>query len=129
MSEAYQYALWRCIPDAQRDEQLNVGLVLFSPRLRYLGARAHLDADRLRALFPGLDVAAVESALAQRVAVAAGAATGGPVSALEPGDRFGFLVAPSSTAVRPGPVHTGLCDDAELTLERLFNRLVLPPGA
>jgi hypothetical protein len=128
VSEAYQYALWRAVPDAERGETLNLGVVLYSPRLRFLGARAQLDADRLAALCPGVDLAAVDAALAQRLAVAAGDPAAGTVSALDPGERFGLLVAPSSTVVRPGPVHTGLCDDARLTLERLFTRLVLRPA-
>ncbi|MGI8801906.1 MAG: DUF3037 domain-containing protein [Solirubrobacteraceae bacterium] len=128
MSEAYQYALWRSVPDAEREESVNVGIVLYAPRLRFIGARAHLDRVRLAALLPTVDVDAVAAALDRRLAVAAGAAEAGAVAALDAGDRFGLLVAPSSTVVRPGPVHTGLCDEAASTLERLFERLVLPPG-
>ncbi|HEU0317148.1 MAG TPA: DUF3037 domain-containing protein, partial [Solirubrobacteraceae bacterium] len=100
MSEAYQYALWRAVPDAERGEALNVGVVLYSPRLRFLGALAHLDRDRLTALSPGVDLAGVDAALAQRLAVAAGVPAAGAVAALDPGERFGLLVAPSSTVVR-----------------------------
>jgi hypothetical protein len=128
VSEAYQYALWRAVPDAQRGEAVNLGIVLYSPRLRFLGARARVDRDRLAALLPEVDVTGVEAAVGQRLAVAAGDPAAGAVSGLDAGERFGLLVAPSSTVVRPGPVHTGLCDDAERTLERLFARLVLPPG-
>jgi hypothetical protein len=125
VSEAYQYALWRAVPDAQRGERLNVGVVVYSPRLRFLGARTHVDVERLRGVFPTIDLAAVESALATRAAIAAGEPAAGPIAALPPSDRFGFLVAPASTVVRPGSVHTGLCDDAEATLAHLFARLVL----
>jgi hypothetical protein len=128
MSEAYQYALWRVVPDPRRGERLNVGVVLFSPRLRFLGARVQLDEARLRALHPGLDLAAVRAALAQRTAVAAGDAhAGGAIAAMPASDRFGWLVAPASTIVQPGPVHTGLCEDAERTLEALAGTLVGPP--
>jgi hypothetical protein len=127
MSEAYQYALWRVVPDAERGERVNVGVVVYSPRLRFLGARTHVDADRLRELFPGVDLVAVETALAKRAAIAAGEPAAGPIAAMSPSDRFGFLVAPASTVVRPGAVHTGLCDDAAAALEHLFARLVLPP--
>jgi hypothetical protein len=127
VTEAYQYAVWRCQPDAERAESLNVGVVVYSPRLRFLGARAEVDAGRLRAALGPVDVAAVGAAVRHRLAVASGDPSGGSLAALEQGDRFGFLVAPSSTVVRPGPVHTGLCDDAGETLERLFARLVLPP--
>jgi hypothetical protein len=128
VSEAYQYAVWRCQPDAEREESLNVGVVLYSPRLRFLDARAEVEPDRLRTALGPVDVAAVTAAVRHRLAVAAGDPSGGSLAALEQGDRFGFLVAESSTVVRPGPVHTGLCDDAAQTLERLFARLVLPPA-
>jgi hypothetical protein len=126
--EAYQYALWRCTPDAERGEQLNVGVVVYSPRLRFLGARAEVDRARLRAAFGPTDVAAIEAAVAHRLAVAAADPAAGSLATLEQGDRFGLLTAQSSTVVRPGPVHTGLCDDAAETLERLFERLVRPRG-
>ena len=124
MSEAYQYALWRAVPDAQRGEAVNVGVVLYSPRLHFLGARAEVDRARLLAVCPGVDLGSVEAALARRLAIVDGDCAAGPVAAMSPSDRFGFLVAPASTVVRPGPVHTGLCDDAPATLARLFARLV-----
>jgi hypothetical protein len=129
VSEAYQYALWRVVPDLDRGECLNAGVVLYSPRLRFLGARVAIDEARLRELAPELDLAALGSALEHRVSIAAGDPSAASVAALPAGERFGLLVAPASTIVQPGPVHTGLCADASATLEQLFNRLVLPPGA
>jgi hypothetical protein len=130
MSEAYQYALWRVVPDLDRGECLNAGIVLYSARLHYLGARVGITESRLRELAPELDVDAVSSALHHRALLAAGDRAAGPVAALAPSERFGLLVAPASTLVQPGPVHTGLSDDAGATLEQLFTRLVLPraPG-
>jgi hypothetical protein len=126
VSEAYQYALWRVVPDLERGECLNAGIVLYSARLRYLGARVGISESRLRELAPELDVDAVSSALHHRALVAAGDRAAGAVAGLPPSERFGLLVAPASTLVQPGPVHTGLSDDADATLEQLFERLVLP---
>jgi hypothetical protein len=131
VSEAYQYALWRVVPDAQRGECVNAGVVLYCPRLRFLGARIELDESRLRALDPRLDLQAVAAALRQRAAVAAGDPAGGPLATLPASERFGSLVAPASTTVQPGPVHTGLSSDPDATLDDLVARLVLgadPPG-
>ncbi|MDQ6777299.1 MAG: DUF3037 domain-containing protein [Actinomycetota bacterium] len=125
MSEAYQYALWRVVPDLDRGECVNAGVVLHCPRLRFLSARTAIDEARIRDLGPEVDLIALSSALRHRVAVAAGEAAAGPVAALALGERFGLLVAPASTIIQPGPVHTGLCEDAEVTLEQLFARLVL----
>ncbi len=129
MSEPYQYALLRVVPRIERGEQLNAGVVVFSRRHGFLAARTQLDAERLRALEPGADVAAIEAELARRVAVAAGDPAGGAVASLPQSERFGWLVAPSSTVVQPGAVHTGLCEDPQACLERLFAELVaLPAG-
>lgn len=122
--EAYQYALWRLVPDAQRGETLNAGLVLFSRRLGFLQARTHVDVARLALLGPELDPHAVGDHLAGLARVAAGDPGAGTVAALPPSERFHWLVAPASTIVQPGPVHTGLCADPAELLERLFARLV-----
>lgn len=125
MAEPYQYALWRVVPRIDRGEQLNAGVVVFSRRHGFLQARTHLDPERLRMLDPDADLGAIAAILAEREAVAAGDPAGGAVAALEPSERFGWLVAPSSTILQPGPVHTGLCTDPVAELARLFALLVV----
>lgn len=127
MSEAYQYAVWRVVPDVARGEAINAGIVLHCPRLRFLAARVALDADRLRALAPAADTSAVTEALEQRAALAAGAPESGALAPLPASERFGLLVAPASTVVQPGPVHTGLCEDPQEVLAQLFAGLVAAP--
>lgn len=122
--EEYQYAVLRAVPDVERGESVNVGVVVFSRRHGYLGLRTHVDEARLRALHPDVDVAALQRHLDGLAAIAAGDATAGTVAAMPPSERFGWLTASSSTIVQPSPIHTGLCDDPERLLERLFARLV-----
>jgi hypothetical protein len=121
----FQYALLRVVPQVERGESLNAGVVLFARTVKFLEARVHLDQDRLRALAPDADVAAIESHLEARRRIAAGDPDGGPIAQLDQSERFNWLVAPSSTVIQPSPVHTGLCGDPAATLERLFRRLVL----
>jgi DUF3037 family protein len=123
--EPFQYALIRVVPRIDRGEFLNAGVVLFCRTRRFLGARVGLDADRLAALAPGSDPAGLQPHLDAIVAVAAGDPDAGPIAALPPSERFGWLVAPSSTVIQPSPVHTGMCEDPEATLEHLFATLVL----
>jgi hypothetical protein len=111
-----------------RGERLNAGVVLFCRRQDFLGARVDVDEARLAALAPGLDPALVREHLQTRCAVAAGDPAGGAVAAMEPSERFGWLVAPSSTIIQPGEVHTGLAEDAAATLEHLFQTLVRAPA-
>jgi hypothetical protein len=124
--DAFAYAVLRVVPRVERGEQFNAGVVLFCRRRRFLAARVELDERRLAALAPDADAAQVRAHLDALVRIAAGDPAGGPVAALEPSERFGWLVAPSSTIIQPSPVHTGLCDDPQAMLDRLFEELVAP---
>ena len=124
----FQYALVRIVPRIERGECLNVGVVLLCRPRRYLAARVELDPARLAALAPDLPAGRVAPHLDALVRVAAGDPAGGPIAALEPSERFHWLVAPSSTIIQPGPVHTGLCHDPDAMLEHLMAVLVRPPA-
>ena len=124
--DQFAYAILRVVPRVERGEQLNAGVVLFCRRRRFLAARVDLDERRLAALAPDLDPRTVRAHLEALARIAAGDPAGGAVAALEPSERFGWLVAPSSTIIQPSPVHTGLCDDPQTMLDRLFDELVAP---
>ncbi len=115
----YQYVVLRCVPRTDREEFLNVGVVLYCQAADYLAMRGAVDAGRLTAFAPGLDVARVDEALAYVDQVCRGSddegAAGQPI-----GTRFGFLRAPRSTVVQPGPVHGGLTTDCAAEIERLL---------
>lgn len=120
----FAYAPIRVVPRVDRGECLNAGVVLYSRPRRYLGVRTVLDAVRLRALWPQLDLDAVQRHLDILGLVAEGDSAGGPIAALPPAERFGWLTAPASTIVQPGPVHAGLSQDPAATLDALFRKLV-----
>jgi hypothetical protein len=120
----FQYAIVRVVPRIERGECLNAGVVLLCRPKRFLAARIGLDVDRLRALAPEVDPATIEEHLAAIERVAAGHARAGPIARLGQGERFHWLVAPSSTVIQPSEVHTGLCDDPATELDHLFDRLV-----
>jgi hypothetical protein len=121
----FSYLILRAVPSVERGERVNVGVVLFCRQRGFLGARVTIDEARLAALGDeGIDVRQLEDHLAALVRVAEGDPGAGPVAALEPSERFGWLAAPSSTIVQPSAVHTGLCDDPEGMLQALHSRLV-----
>jgi hypothetical protein len=122
--ESFQYAVVRVVPRVERGECLNVGVVLFSRRHKFLAARTGLDVAALAAMAPGSDWAEVRGHLETLEQVAAGEAAGGPIAALDTSERFHWLTAPSSTIVQTSPVHTGLTADPAAELEHLFSRLV-----
>ena len=125
--EPFQYAAVRIVPRIERGELVNAGVVLFCRPLRFLGARTHLDEALLDALAPGCDPGAVRPHLAVVERIAAGDDAAGPIARLPQSERFHWLVAPASTIVQPGPVHTGLTDDPPSELDRLFAALVERP--
>lgn len=124
----FEYAVLRVVPRVERGEAVNVGVLVYAQDPPHLELVAHVDLRRLRALDEGLDVDAVERAVAAVAAVCEGGPAAGPAGALAPGQRFRWLVAPRSTVVQPGPVHTGVTDDLAAEAQHLLARLVVPPG-
>jgi Protein of unknown function (DUF3037) len=113
------------VPRIERGERLNAAVVLFCREYDYLAMRSEVDEPRLRALAADLDPGPVHVHLAALCRVAAGDRDAGALAALPPSERFGWLVAPSSTIIQPSEVHTGLTEDPEATLDHLFATLVV----
>ena len=119
MRHAYQYVVLRCVPRPEREEFVNVGVVLHGQAADVLDVVCHVDADRLRALHPGIDVDQVREALAFVDLVCRGDERAGEAARQSLGQRFGFLKAPRSTVLQPGPVHGGVTLDPARQLEHL----------
>ena len=124
MRQAYQYVVLRCVPRPDREEFLNVGVVLHCQAADFLDVVCHVDGDRLRALHSGIDVGQVREALAFVDLVCRGDERAGEAARQSLGQRFGFLKAPRSTVLQPGPVHGGVTEDPARQLEHLRERLV-----
>lgn len=122
--DVFEYAVLRVVPRVERGECINAGVVLYCRAQGFVGARTHLDEARLLALDPRADVAGVRAALGAVERVCAGGAEAGQAAGDDAGRRFRWLIAPRSTVVRPGPVHTGLTTDPVAETERLLDVLV-----
>ena len=127
MANSFEYAVIRVVPRVEREEFLNVGVILFCLESRFLKAVVHLDEKRLSALAANADVAALRDHLQAFQKVADGAEDGGPIARLTQRERFRWLVAPRSTVIQVSPVHAGLCDDPDQAVQQLFDRLVPAP--
>lgn len=124
MRLAYQYVVLRCVPRPDRGEFLNVGVVLHCQSADFLDVAWHCDRDRLLALEPRLDVDRVCGSLTFVEGVCRGDERGGEAARQPLGQRFGFLKAPRSTVLQPGPVHGGITQDPARQLEHLLERFV-----
>lgn len=122
---AYDYAVIRVVPQVDREEFINVGVLLSCPDRDFLDTRIDVDPARLAAFAPALDEESVRRHLASLEAVCRGGPEAGPIGALPPRQRFHWLVAPRSTVIQTSPAHTGLCQDPAATLERLLQRYVI----
>lgn len=120
----FDYAVIRIVPRVERQEFVNAGVVVHCPEKRFLAARVAVDRERLRALWPSLDPDALLPYIQAFVRIAEGVPEAGPIAQLSQRERFHWLVSPRSTIIQVSPVHTGLCDDPDRTIERLFDQLV-----
>ena len=126
MSElsAFDYAVLRVVPHVEREEFLNVGVILFCRPRAFLGVRIQLDAQRLLALAPQIDLALVQLHLDQVSAVVEGQTEAGALGQMSQSERFHWLTTPRSTTMQVSPMHGGICDDPQAALDDLFARLV-----
>jgi len=123
---AYDYAVIRVVPRVEREEFVNVGVIVSCPPKDFLEARIELDEQRLLSLDPQVNLDVVRAHLASIPLICAGGPDAGPIGQLPRRERFHWLVAPRSTIIQVSPVHTGRCTDFEATLERLLNVMVRP---
>lgn len=122
---AYEYVVLRCVPRVEREEFVNVGVLVHCQAAAFLEVAWSVDRDRLLAMFPELDVDQVHRTLDFIEGVCAGDPRGGAASQKPLSTRFGFLKAPRSTVVQPGPVHGGITTDPARQLARLLDQLIL----
>jgi len=127
MQEPYlfEYAVIRVVPHVEREEFLNVGVILYCSAERFLKCITQLEEDRLRVLCDSLDFDDLRRHIASFERICAGGKDSGPIGMLSMAERFRWLTAPRSTIVQTSKVHPGLCTNASEMLERLFSQLVL----
>jgi hypothetical protein len=121
----FEYAVIRVVPRVDREEFLNVGVILYCPSLKFLGLRCTQQSDRLLTLDPQLDLDELDHHLHALGAITLGEETGGPIGRLDKANRFRWLTATRSTILQTSKVHPGLCTDPSATLEELYKKLVL----
>lgn len=123
----YDYAIFRVVPRVEREEFVNVGVIVSCPARNFLEARFEVDEQRIAALDSALDMGSIRTHLAAIPAICAGGPHAGPIGQLSQRERFHWLVAPRSTTIQPSAVHTGRCKDPTEVLEHLLNTMVRPP--
>lgn len=121
---AYDYGFIRVVLRVEREEFLNVGVILSCPGRKFLEARVELDEARLLAIDPSADHQLIQENLLTFPRICAGGERAGPIGSLQQRERFHWLVTPRSTMIQVSPVHTGLCTDPRQVLKHLMDTMV-----
>lgn len=121
----FEYAVIRIVPRVEREEFLNVGVILYSKEKKFLQCIFTLDEERVRAFAPGTDIAEVRAYLCAFELVCKGGKEGGPIGQLDLSLRFRWLTATRSTVLQTSKVHSGFSSDLPETLNKLHAQLVL----
>ncbi len=122
----YEYVVVRLVPRVEREEFLNVGVLLYAAGKKFLQMRFHIDKKRLRAFYPDIDIKLTQKYLEAFQNICSGDSSAGEIGKLTAPERFRWLSATRSTTLQMSKVHTGLCEDPETKLDELFQQLVLP---
>jgi hypothetical protein len=124
---SFNYAVVRVVPHAEREEFMNVGVILSCQTPGFLKAAFEIDEKRLKAFAPNLDVSELHAHLEAIQLICEGGDKGGPIGRLPRRARFDWLVAPRSTIVRTSAAHAGLCFDPQQALQHLLRKMVRTP--
>lgn len=121
----YEYAVIRVVPRVEREEFVNIGIILFCKRSKFIKVLFHLDAPKIQSLSADFDVEQLECNLTSLQKIAEGTKDGGPIAEMDIPSRFRWLTAIRSSAIQTSRPHPGLSRDLDLTIQRLFSELVL----
>ncbi|MDQ3112257.1 MAG: DUF3037 domain-containing protein [Bacteroidota bacterium] len=120
----YEYAVIRFVPHVEREEFLNVGVIVFCKEKKYVKVLFHIDIEKLRVLAPDSDVNELKEYLEAFAATASGNDNGGPIAKEDAASRFRWLTAVRSSSIQTSRPHPGFCTDLEATIKRLLEELV-----
>ncbi|MGZ8541424.1 MAG: DUF3037 domain-containing protein [Chitinophagaceae bacterium] len=121
----FEYAVVRVVPRVEREEFLNVGVILYSRKQNFLQALFKLDESKLKTFSDSLDIEEVKEHLLSFERICNGSADSGPIGQLDTASRFRWLTATRSTVVQTSKVHPGFCNDPAEAIQKLFTQLVL----
>jgi len=120
----YEYAVVRVVPRVEREEFLNIGVILYCSANKFLECRFEINEARILVLCPTLDLEELKQYVHSFELICKGGKTGGPIGLLSTAERFRWLTSTRSTVLQTSKVHPGFCGNSKDTLERLFGELV-----
>lgn len=122
--QVFEYAFIRLVPKVEREEFINVGVILFCKRKKYLRVKYHIDENKIRAFAPHLDLQEVADYLKTWELISTGSKEGGQIAQLDQSSRFRWLAATRSTIIQSSKIHPGLCENPDAVIDDLFEKYV-----
>ncbi|HEY8367364.1 MAG TPA: DUF3037 domain-containing protein [Bacteroidia bacterium] len=120
----YEYAVIRVVPRVEREEFMNVGVVLFSKPNNFIGMLYEINEARLLSFAPDLDIEAIRKNLEAFELIVKGDKKGGRIAMEDKASRFRWLTAVRSSVIQTSRPHPGLCLEPDKTLQCLFDDFV-----
>ncbi|WP_316634084.1 DUF3037 domain-containing protein [uncultured Flavobacterium sp.] len=124
-SHLYEYAVIRVVPRVEREEFLNIGIILFCKKAKFIKVLCHINDAKIGALSNDFDIEQLHCNVTALKKIAYGVKDGGPIGEMDIPERFRWLTAIRSSAIQTSRPHSGLSQDLEKTIQRLFEELVL----
>lgn len=124
-NHVFEYAIIRVVPKVEREEFINVGVILYCGPLKFLQAKITLNKQRVKAFCKEVECEELEEYITSFERISLGGKNSGPIGELPPAERFRWLTATRSTIVQTSKVHPGLTDNPQEMLDRLFEQLVV----
>ena len=123
--QVYEYAVIRVLPKVEREEFINVGIILFSKKAKYIRMIYKLDGERLKCFSTELDIDLLEETLKSFEKICLGSKDGGAIARLDIPERFRWLTAVRSSCIQTSRPHPGFSDNMDRSVDKLFEELVL----
>ncbi|WP_339888191.1 DUF3037 domain-containing protein [uncultured Flavobacterium sp.] len=120
----YEYAVIRVVPKVEREEFINVGLMLYSKRQKYLRIKYNIPSEKIKAFCTDFDLELLKINLEALVNICEGKKEGGPIAQFEKDERFRWISAIKSSSIQTSRPHSGFSVDLDKTFEKLYNELV-----
>ncbi len=123
--DLFEYAVIRVVPRVEREEFINVGVIIYCAKQKLLLCKILLDEKRLKTLSSEVDITFIKENLQGFENICKGGKSGGPIGQFDMASRFRWLTATRSTVIQTSKVHPGMCTDPHVLLEKLFAEMVL----
>jgi hypothetical protein len=121
---AYEYAIVRVVPLVEREEFINVGVILFCKRQKFIRMKYRMREDKILLLYPSADIEEIRNNLEAFSKIAQGDKDSGPIASMDEAERFRWLTAVRSATIQTSRPHPGMCVDLDQALDKLFSEMV-----